>query len=110
MKNRKSPTESEVSEWLRDGQLRLPPLRFQLTKARQKYSDNRQWDFEIKAVWDDNTASFAVEYKSHFNPKAFDEALRRCRAGILPDGLSPLILMPYLRPPQLEELESNGIS
>ncbi|WP_425613850.1 hypothetical protein NA78x_003694 [Anatilimnocola sp. NA78] len=110
MENRKPPTEDDSLEWLRKAQLSLPPLRFKLTTAQPRYPGSRKWDFEIEAVWDNQSAVFAVEYKSLFNPKAFDEALGQCRSAVLPPNHFPLLLMPYLRTSQLEELESYGIS
>ncbi len=110
MKLRKPPTESEVQEWLKARQLCLPPLRFRLRKVRPEYPGNQRWDFEIEATWADQTAAFAVEYRSLSTPKAFDEALRRCHAAVLPRGRYPLIVMPYLRESQLQELERQGVS
>ena len=111
MENRKLPTESEVADWLRQDQLSLAPLRFKLKQREVRFSDqNRQWDFIIEAAWNDQTANFAVEYKTLFTPKVFDETLRICKSAILPEGYYPLILMPYLRQSQLDELERNSIS
>lgn len=110
METRKPPTESEARQWLQSGRLGLPPLRFRLTQVEPQYADSRPWDFEIEALWADQTATFAVEYKYLSTPKAFDEALRQCSAAELPRGRYPLILMPYLRESQLEELERQGVS
>lgn len=110
MKNRKAPTENEAQKWLQEGRLALPPLRFKLRKVEPKYSESQRWDFEVEGLWDDQSALFAVEHKSLSTPKAFEEALRQCRDTKLPEGLGPLLLMPYLRPSQLEELEVQGIS
>lgn len=110
MEIRKSPTESEVRAWLEDGRLTLPPLRFKLRKIQPKYSESRPWDFEIEARWNDQAAVFAVEYKSLFTPKAFDQALNQCRSATVPKNCYPLLMLPYLRSSQLEELESSGIS
>jgi len=110
MTNRKPPSEDEVNRWLKDGRLSLPPLSFKLRKVQPKYGENRAWDFEVEARWNDQTAVFAVEYKSLFTPKAFEEALSQCRLATLPKNCFPLLMLPYLRPSQLEELESNEIS
>jgi hypothetical protein len=110
METRKSPTESEVRVWLEDGRLTLPPLRFELRKIQPKYSKTRSWDFEVEARWDDESAIFAVEYKSLFTPKAFEEALSQCRLVALPKKCCPLLMLPFLRLSQLEKLENAGIS
>ncbi len=48
--------------------------------------------------------------RTRSTPKAFEEALRRCRDTDLPDGILPLVLLPCLRSDQLAELEESGIS
>jgi hypothetical protein len=110
MEIRKSPTEDEVQTCLRQAKLTLPPLRFKLRKVQPKYPESRLWDFEIEARWNDQSAVFAIEYKSLFTPKAFDQALNQCQVAKLPKNIYPMLMLPYLRPSQLEELESKGIS
>jgi hypothetical protein len=110
MNNRKSPNESEVRKWLEEGQLSLPPLCFTLRKAESKCHDGGIFHFEMEAQWGDQSAVFAVEYKSVFTPKAFQQTLNQCRVARLPANRHPLVMLPYLRPEQLEELEQNGIS
>lgn len=112
MKNRKAPSELEIGEWLHEGRLQLPPLRFRLARIEPNYRSGATWDFEVEATWGSQSATFAVEYKSLFTPRAFEDALRRCNAaaGTLPKGRYPLLLMPYLRPSQLEELENQAVS
>ena len=110
MNIRKTPNENEVHKWLEEGQLSLPPLSFTLRGVQPKYPDGCILDFEIEAQWGDHSAVFAVEYKSVFTPKAFQQTLNQCRVARLPTNRYPLVMLPYLRPEQLEELESNGIS
>jgi hypothetical protein len=111
MENRKLPTEAEIAGWLRKSQLRLPPLRFKLKPADAlPENGKRRWDYAIEASWKDQTAKFAVESKTLSTPKAFDEALQQCKSRPLPKGYYPLVLTPYLRQSQLEELERNEIS
>jgi hypothetical protein len=100
VKNRKPPTEYEVSNWIADGHLALPPLSFRLRKVRPQYSERGYWDYEVEAEWGTLSATFAW-YRTLSTPKAFEEALRRCRDTDLPEGVLPLVLLPYLRPSQL---------
>jgi hypothetical protein len=104
------PTEYDVSNWIADGHLALPPLSFRLRKVRPQYSDRGYWDYEVEAEWDTLSATFAVACRNLSTPKAFEEALRRCRDTDLPNELLPLVILPYLRPSQLAELEANGVS
>ena len=110
MQFRKMPTEYDISNWIADGQLALPPLSFKLRKVRPHYSDRGYWDYEVEAEWDTLSATFAVACRNLSTPKAFDEVLRRCRDTDLPNGVLPLVILPYLRPSQLAELEANGVS
>lgn len=111
MEFRKPPTELEVHAWLQTGRLSLSPLRFRLRKTKPRYPGGiRTWDFELEGNWHDQKATFAVEYKQLSTPKAFDEALQQCKAAVLPAGRYALILLPYLRESQLEELERQGVS
>jgi hypothetical protein len=111
MENRKLPTEAEVAGWLRKDQLRLPPLRFKLKPTDALPANGRgRWDYAVEASWKDQSAKFAVESKTLSTPKAFEEAIQQCKSRPLPKGYYPLVLTPYLRPAQLEELERNEIS
>ncbi len=110
MNTRKAPNENQVRKWLEEGQLSLPPLSFTLRGVKRKYPAGGVFDFEMEARWGDQSAVFAVEYKSVFTPKAFRQTLNQCRVARLPANRYPLVMLPYLRPEQLEELESNGIS
>ena len=110
MKFRKLPTEYEVRDWIAAGHLTLPPLSFRLCVVRPQYSERGDWDYEVEAEWNNLTATFAVACRALFTPKVFEEALRHCRDTDLPDSVLPLVLLPYLRPSQLAELEANGVS
>ncbi len=99
-----------VATWLKEGTLALPPLRFTLREAEPDCPDRGIWNFEIEAQWEDQSAVFAVAYKSLFTPKAFQQTLNQCRVARLPANRYPLVMLPYLRPEQLEELERNEIS
>ena len=109
MEYRKVPSEIEIAEWLNQGQLGLAPLRLMSTKFQPLY-DGKEWDFEVEAEWGDQKASFAVEYKALSTPKAFEQALWKCRSFAATSGVLPMLMLPFLRPTQLDELEQSGIS
>jgi hypothetical protein len=110
MKTRNTPNQTTVAKWLKEGALALPPLRFALREAESNCPDGGMLDFEIEAQWGDQSAVFAVAYKSLFTPKAFQQTLNQCRVARLPANRYPLVMLPYLRPEQLDELERNEIS
>lgn len=110
MRNRKPPNQEEIQRWLKKGPLSLTPLRLRLVSASSQQAGNRKWDRRLEADWDGQSARFAVEYKTRSTPKAFDEALRQCTRQSPDTQELPLILMPYLRTTQLEELARAGVS
>lgn len=102
---RKPLTESDVLERLRRGQVVLPPLRLKVVET-----ELAGWDAVIVASWSGQQAKFAVECKALSTPKGFGDAMRRCQTESLPPGVLPILVMPYLRESQLQELEVKGIS
>lgn len=111
MENRKLPAEDQVAEWLENGRLDVPPLRFRLSKRQPRYQrDAPPWDFEVVAAWGRQTARFAAEYKRLSTPKVLEQVLETCSAAPLPKDRFPLVIVPYLRPEQLERLEEAGVS
>ncbi len=76
-KIRKPPTETEVVERLKAGQLELPPLRFVPVEDAPAENRTAQWDALVEACWGDERALFVVECKATSTPKAFEESVRR---------------------------------
>jgi hypothetical protein len=110
MRIRKPPTETEAVAWLKTGGVELLPMRFRVRRVQPRFAGSDPWDFEVEGEWADRKARFVVEYKSLFTPKAFKDAVRQCVLGKRPPDRLPLVLTPYLRPGQLDELEQLGIS
>ncbi len=110
MENRKPPTEQIVADWLAKGRLALPPLRLRLVRLQPRYAGPFYWDFEIEARWAGQKATFAAEYKPLSTPQTFQAILQQCRGAPLPSGKLPLMILPYLRHSQLEDLEQLGLS
>lgn len=106
--NRKMPTEREIIEQLRRGQVSLPPLSIHLLEGEQEAGGNRHLDASIEASWREQSVRFAVECKSPSTPRAFRDGLNRLKLATLPEGYRPLLMMPLLREQHLQELE--GIS
>jgi len=109
-KIRKIPTEREMIEQLRRGQVSLPPLSFRLLKGGPELGGNRRFDALLKASWRENIARFAVECKSLSTPKAFQDGLNLLKTSSLPKGYLPLLFLPFLSEWQLQELEREGIN
>jgi hypothetical protein len=108
--NRKPPTERDVIERLKRGQLDLPPLRFDVVEVERKSANGAQCDLLVEASWQGQKAKFAAECRAQSTPKAFQDVIRRIQDVKLPRGRLPLVVMPYLSDWQLQELERRGIS
>jgi len=107
---RKMPTEREIIEQLRRGQVSLPPLSIRILEGAPEASRDRRLDAAIEVSWREQSVRFAVECKSPSTPRAFRDGLNRLKLAALPEGYRPLLMMPFLREEHLRELEREGIS
>ena len=90
---------------LRRGKVSLPPLSIRFLEGQPK-----PLDAYVEASWRKTTARFAIECKSISTPRAFRDGLNLLRSTTLPKGYRPMLVMPFLSEPQLQELEREGIS
>ena len=104
-KIRKIHTEKEMIDQLRRGKVSLPPLSIRFLEGQPK-----PLDAYVEASWRKTTARFAIECKSISTPRAFRDGLNLLRSTTLPKGYRPMLVMPFLSEPQLQELEREGIS
>jgi hypothetical protein len=104
-KIRKIPTEKGMIDQLRRGKVSLPPLSIRFLEGQPKLLDAY-----VEASWRKTTARFAIECKSISTPRAFRDGLNLLRSTTLPKGYRPMLVMPFLSEPQLQELEREGIS
>jgi hypothetical protein len=109
-KNRKTPTEKEMLDQLRKGKIKLPPLSFRSLGGRRDVGVSQRFDAFVEALWQQNVARFAVECKALSTPKAFQDGINLLKSFPLPDGLLPMLFVPFLNERQLQELEGVGIS
>jgi hypothetical protein len=108
---RKPPSEREAIAWLKAGRVELPPLRLRITQIGAKSEQMAStWDFELEVAWSEKRSKFVAEYKSLSTPKAFEDAIRQCQSVRPPPGRRPLVVLPYLRSSQLEQLDRLGLS
>jgi hypothetical protein len=92
-------------EQLRRGKVSLPPLSIRLLEGQPK-----ALDAYVEASWRRSAARFAIACKSISTPRAFRDGLNLLRSTTLPKGYRPMLVMPFLSEPQLQELEREGIS
>lgn len=107
--NEKPPTESGMLSALSRGELQFPPFIVDALNTERRGREARV-DAALVLRWGRRKFRFAVSCKALGTPKVFaallDEAERTARAL----ELSPLVLLPYLSPEHLTELEIRGIS
>lgn len=94
----------------RAGMVLLPPLSFRLLEVQEIADGNPRLDAFVEATWGDATARFAVECRAISTPKAFQGGLALLKSLSLPEGYRPLLFLPFLSEPQLQELEREGVS
>lgn len=107
MKNRKI-TELEMLARLAVGADLLPPL---IIMGRQDLKRGDPADARIQAKLPEGMEGFrfVVEAKSQGTPQAVRSAVAQVKACSTPDDL-PMIMVPYLSPERLENLEREKIS
>lgn len=77
-------TEKEMIDQLKRGKISLPPLSLRLMRIQPETGDNRRFDAFIEVSWQGSSASFAVEIKSIWTPKVFQNTLNFLKSSSLP--------------------------
>lgn len=109
----KIPDKAGAIERLLDGEVQLPPLDFKVAEASAWSGPRRtsgEYDTLLEASWKGKRYRFAVEYKPRSTPKVFAEALGRLGGARLPEQVHPMLMVPYLSPAQLGDLQEREIS
>jgi hypothetical protein len=100
-------SESAILEALRAEEVRLPPLTLRLQSAD---GVAREWDAMLEATWRRNAYRFVVEIKRYATPKLFQQTISWLRTAPRPSRTYPLLMVPFLSPEQLTELEECDLS
>ena len=109
--NQENRTESEMLAQLKAGSISLSPVTLTMGEAPARLGDgDTRYDAIVDAAWDDDEVTFAIECKRLGTPKEFAGAVMQIQSWSLPDGTFPMLLLPYLKPEQLDELDRLGIS
>lgn len=107
----KIPDKATVIEWLRDGEVQLPPLAFKLVEApTQSRRRIEEYDALLDISWKGRQYRFAVDYRQRSTPKVFDEALAQLGEGAPSSPVHRMLIVPYLSPAQLARLEERNTS
>lgn len=101
-------TEIELLSRLQPGEILLPPLK---VKSRLPLNRNDRADARIELSWDERPSafSFVVEAKAQSTPLMVQNAVAQAKAAIVGKE-RPMIIVPYLSPERLQELEKEQVS
>ena len=102
-------TTSEMLAQLKASPISLSPVTLTMRAISARLGD-KQYGTIVDAAWGDDEAAFAIECKRLGRPKEFANAVLQIQSWNLPDGMFPMLLLPYLKPEQLDELDRLGIS
>jgi hypothetical protein len=109
MEIKKTPTETEVLDQLRSGQVTLPPFQIEVGEATTR-TDNGRADAIILLRWGARTYRFAAECDRLWTPKALSQLAAQARRFARPPELYPMVVVPYLAEDRLDELQEQGLS
>lgn len=99
-------TEMDMLARLRSGEVRVPPLDVLWTAIGRAQAP----DAMAQVSWGGRSFRFVVELKARNIPKVFSGALTQARTLAETTGDNPMVVLPYLAPERLEELERAGVS
>ena len=100
--------ETEMLKELRRG-VEFPPVAVRLVEAGSRDGE-QNIDAILEVRTGDETYSFAAELRARSTPRAFEEALRRIERAVQGTPYYPMLVTPYLREGQLEELQQQQVS
>lgn len=103
-------TEAEIMDILNRGELSLPPLSLKVIDVELIESEGNTVDAVLETSWASKRYKFALEIKSVGTPKIMQNACNYARLLARPPETYPMVVVPYLSPKQISELEKQEIS
>jgi hypothetical protein len=102
-------SEAEMLKKFDDG-FNFPPLQIRLGRGDFLLPGDAELDAILAVSVDDQTFEFAAEFKSRNTPRIFEEALTAIQKAAQRRQMLPMLVVPYLRESQLEELQERKLS
>ena len=100
-------TEAEMLEQFAEG-YSFPPLEIRL--AQRLPGRDRDADAVLEISSDAQRFDFVATFKARSTPRMFETALRQAREAARETNFRPMIVVPYLREEQLQELQNAQVS
>jgi len=88
----------------------FPPLLIRLGPGDALLQKTDELDAILATTAEEQTFEFAAEFKPRNSPRIFDEALHQIEKAARRRNLLPMLVVPYLRENQLEELQQRKLS
>lgn len=102
----KTLSKPEVLARLISGEIRVPPLDLEWTGPESTPGP----DATLRASWEGAEYRFVADFKGRSTPKVLTQAITQARACADRLNAQPLVVVPYLSPERLRELERAGVS
>lgn len=102
-------SEVEMRKQFVEG-FRFPPLAIRLGRKDAFSGKDVGLDAVLAIDLDGQTIEFAAEFKSRNSPRIFEDALGYVEKAAGRQGMLPMLIVPYLRENQLEELQRRQLS
>lgn len=99
----------DIWEQIRDGKLALPSVAVTVVESESKAGSGGADDY-IDVQWEGQRCRFVVEAQKLATPRAIQQATVKVKAVASPPDIYPMIVVPYLPPARLEELQAAGVS
>ncbi len=102
-------SEAEIRKQFEDGYC-FPPLQIRLGPRDSLLQKNDELDAILVVTAEEQTFEFAAEFKSRNTPRIFEEALNVIQKAAQRRQMLPMLVVPYLRENQLDELQQRKLS
>jgi len=102
--------ETDILTRIEAGALSLPPAKLRVLDIEPATEGRVRADALIEACWEEQSARFVAEVRRLATPKALWQAVAMARDVASPPDTYPMVVVPYLSPDKLDELESAGVS
>jgi hypothetical protein len=106
--SKKMPTKRQVLDRIESGSLRLPPLTIRLQRKRTRPRDLGP-DAIVEIESQGQSIMCAVEIKTLSTPRVIRDAVSQIKHYAAQLDAVPLLIAPFLRDEQLQELERNEV-
>ena len=107
----KPVTEKDIQDYIEAGKLTLQPLEFRVVNVNNAQPNRDLWpDLMVETRWGKENFRFDVEVKRLATPKSLKQAIYSVQQVARTNGNYPMVVVPYLSPEKLKELEILCVS